>query len=167
MAGLGKQNIGSIPRLRSQRTVTACLYMLLTLFGLSTASGARAAPQLDINKTSDVAGFVTPGETITYTINVSNTGTGPLSGVSVTDILPAGTAYVAGSTQVNAPGASSNETVRDEFNSVSFNNNNGSVAWATNWIEIDGDGAGPATGNARITGGELSDRKSTRLNSSH
>jgi hypothetical protein len=67
--------------------------------------------------------------------------------------LPAGTAYVADSTQVTAPVSG---TVGDEFNAVSFSNNDGSVAWATNWIEVDGNGAGPAAGNVLISGGELS-----------
>ena len=38
---------------------------------------------------------------LTYTIAVSNTGTAPTIGTLVTDIVPAGTAYVANSTEVN------------------------------------------------------------------
>ena len=48
------------------------------------------------------------------------------------------------------------ETVRDEFTTSSFGNNNGTVNWATNWLEVDGAGVGPTGGNVQITGGELS-----------
>ena len=40
---------------------------------------------------------VTPGQTITYTIAVSNTGLAAANAVPVTDVIPAGTSYVAGS----------------------------------------------------------------------
>lgn len=44
--------------------------------------------------------------------------------------------------------------VRDQFNIVAYNNNNGSVNWATNWGEVN-EGDGPANGDVLITGGEL------------
>jgi hypothetical protein len=44
---------------------------------------------------------------------------------------------------------------RDEFTTSSFGNNNGSLNWAGDWIEVDGDGAGPGSGNAQISGGVL------------
>ncbi len=47
------------------------------------------------------------------------------------------------------------ETVRDEFNSVSYGNNNGGVNWAGNWIEDDPQGGGASGGKARVTGGDL------------
>jgi uncharacterized repeat protein (TIGR01451 family) len=102
-------------------------------------------PQLDINKASDAGGIVTPGDTITYTINVTNTGNVPLSGIRVSDALPAGTAYITDSTQVTAP-TSSIETVRDEFNTVSFAGNNGTRNWRNDWQEL-GESDGPGTGN--------------------
>jgi hypothetical protein len=45
---------------------------------------------------------------------------------------------------------------RDEFNAATFSNNDGTLNWTTNWIEVDGNGLGPTTGNARTTGGVLS-----------
>jgi uncharacterized repeat protein (TIGR01451 family) len=50
------------------------------------ASGTVAAPAP-----------VTPGQTIDYTITVSNTGLADATGVTVSDAIPAGTTYVAGS----------------------------------------------------------------------
>ncbi|MCP4334975.1 MAG: hypothetical protein GY785_20160, partial [Gammaproteobacteria bacterium] len=54
-------------------------------------------------------------------------------------------------------------TVRDDFNTSSFNNNDGTLNWAGPWLEVDGAGAGPTSGNVLITGGELSldDRPNT------
>jgi len=101
-------------------------------------------PQLDINKASDAAGFVSPGDTITYTINVTNTGTMALTGVGVTDSLPAGTAYITNSTQVTAP-IYTNETVRDEFNATSYAGNNGTQNWRNAWQEL-GESNGPGSG---------------------
>ena len=52
---------------------------------------------------------------------------------------------------------------RDEFNTDAFNNNNGTLTWGGDWIEVDGDGAGPTAGNAQISGGRmnLDDRPNT------
>jgi uncharacterized repeat protein (TIGR01451 family) len=46
------------------------------------------------------------------------------------------------------------DTVLDQFSSVSYANNNGTVSWASDWIEIiESDGAN--AGDVRVTGGEL------------
>ena len=48
-------------------------------------------------------------------------------------------------------------TIRDEFTTASYGNNDGSVNWATTWIETDDGDAGtdPASGYVYISGGEL------------
>lgn len=54
--------------------------------------------------------------------------------------------------------SASAETVRDNFESRTWGNNDGSVNWSGDWIEIDGNSTppSPTNGNARITnGGEL------------
>ena len=57
-------------------------------------------PVLEITKTSSAnGGPVSPGDTITYTIEVENTGTGNATDVVVTDTLPAGVTYVASSAE--------------------------------------------------------------------
>ena len=105
---------------------------------------APPAPSLSISKTADKSGAVAPGDTLTYTVNVSNTGNVPLSNVNVSDALPAGTTYVANSAQVSAPPVQSG-TVRDEFTTASYSGNNGTANWSGAWTEFgesDGVGAG-------------------------
>ena len=46
-------------------------------------------------------------------------------------------------------------TVRDEFETASFSNNDGSVNWAGNWIEDDPDGNSAGSGQVAIVGGVL------------
>ncbi len=53
-------------------------------------------PAMKISKSNNPSGLVSAGQTITYTINYSNAGTGPADGVVVNDTLPAGTNLVPG-----------------------------------------------------------------------
>lgn len=47
-------------------------------------------------------------------------------------------------------------TVRDDFSSRSWSNNDGTANWSGSWIEVDANATGPTSGNAWITsGGEL------------
>lgn len=45
-------------------------------------------------------------------------------------------------------------TYSDNFGAAAYNNNNGTLAWATNWTETNDDN-NPGNGDIRITGGEL------------
>ncbi len=51
---------------------------------------------LVLTKTADPADYVLPGDTITYTLTLANNGNDPLT-IALTDTIPAGTTYVAGS----------------------------------------------------------------------
>lgn len=55
---------------------------------------------LGIEKSSDVVGEAAPGDTITYTIVVTNAGAAAQTGVNVVDTLPSGTTYVPDSTTI-------------------------------------------------------------------
>jgi len=50
-------------------------------------------PALSLVKSSSAGGLVNPGDTITYTIVISNAGTAPATGVTVSDTLPANTTW--------------------------------------------------------------------------
>ena len=98
-------------------------------------------------------------------VTLANSDTVPVGNVISQD--PVGGSSVVEGTPVNLVAslgsAGTTETVRDEFNAVAYNNNDGTLNWAGDWIENDPDGAGPNDGNVLITNGELSldDRPNT------
>lgn len=57
------------------------------------------SPQINVVKSANVSGVVA-GDTIVYTVTVSNTGTANAASVVLSDALPAGSAFVAGSVTV-------------------------------------------------------------------
>jgi uncharacterized repeat protein (TIGR01451 family) len=57
--------------------------------------------RLEPTKAVTPTGPVGVGQTLTYTITVPNTGAGNTAGTTLTDLIPAGTSYVAGSTTMN------------------------------------------------------------------
>jgi len=65
----------------------------------------QSAPLFDIDKISiDITGdpnVLLAGETLRYRITVQNLGTDNATGVTITDLVPANTTYVAGSTTLN------------------------------------------------------------------
>ena len=64
-------------------------------------------PSLVFTKTSDaVDNEVSPGQTVTYTMTITNNSLQTLTGIALDDPLPTGTTYVDGSTQVTGPGSS-------------------------------------------------------------
>lgn len=62
---------------------------------------------------------------------------------------------------------------QDNFEAVSFSNNDGNAGWSSDWVEVDafdgsgpGSGAGLATGNVQMTGGKLSLSSNVNTNGS-
>ncbi|MEW6031199.1 MAG: sortase [Chloroflexota bacterium] len=118
----------------------------------STDSAVIYLSDLDLEKTSSAGGTASPGDTITYTITVTNTGSTSQTDVVVTDPLPAGTTYVPGSTQVTAPVLAG--TVGDAFDAIAFTGNqdsNGAAVpnWSGDWIEV-GEADGAAAGDVAV-----------------
>ncbi|NQV06652.1 putative Ig domain-containing protein [bacterium] len=107
------------------------------LFSESTFSWAVAdTPTLiDVVKTSDVAGRAQPGDTVEYTIVVTNPEATPATLVAVTDVIPPGTSYVGGSGTFQMVDAA-----RDSFESGGYSGDDGTIPWTGDWIELDGGG---------------------------
>lgn len=76
-----------------------------------TATAVIAPPALSLNKlvSDDNGGATAPGDTLTYTLLATNDGSGPATGVAITDIPTAPLAVVAGSATLtlNPAGAGS------------------------------------------------------------
>ena len=108
-------------------------------------------PPLGITKSSDVSGLASPGQTVTYTITVTNNGATPQTGIVVTDDFPSSLDYVPNSTEVTLP-STSTATISDTFSSQSFSGNNGSVNWSSPWDELfeNGGQAGPTSGDVQV-----------------
>ncbi|MFC1976354.1 Calx-beta domain-containing protein, partial [Chloroflexota bacterium] len=62
------------------------------------------APTLAITKIADPSGLIYPGDSITYTIFVTNSGTVTVTNVLISDSLPANTNFVTGSISLDPPG---------------------------------------------------------------
>lgn len=76
------------------------------IVGDPTQSIVGAAPLVDVQKsvsssTDPVLSGPPTSSELTYTITISNNGTAPATGTVLTDEVPAGTAYVGGSTELN------------------------------------------------------------------
>lgn len=112
-----------------------------------------AVNNMTVAKTSGATDPVSPGDTIPYTVTVSNPGSAALTGVSIFDTLPWGVTYVPGSGVVNCP---SSRSYLDNFGASVYNNSNGAADWSTApWVETDALGGGAVSGQVQITGGVL------------
>jgi uncharacterized repeat protein (TIGR01451 family) len=102
---------------------------------------------LDLDKTADTAGPVWPGDTITYTLVVTNRSGVTQTNVTLTDPMPTGAVYVADSCFVTAP-ETVEETFGDRFGFRYYGNNDGTETWSGIWVDReDGD---PTSGDVQI-----------------
>jgi len=99
---------------------------------------------LGLDKTSSAGGNVNPGNTIDYTITDRNSGSATQNNIVVTDPLPIGTTYVAGSSQVSFP-----QTYKDQFDTQVYSRNDGNQNWSANWVESDTT-QNPTAGNVQV-----------------
>jgi uncharacterized repeat protein (TIGR01451 family) len=71
--------------------------------GNNSSTDTAQVTRLTVDKTSDGVDPLYPGDTVTYTVTVANTGLAEATGVVVKDPLAPGTTHVANSTSVTAP----------------------------------------------------------------
>ena len=118
-----------------------------------------AVNNMTVAKSTGAADPVSPGDTIPYTVTVSNPGSAVLTGVTIFDALPQGVTYVAGSSYVVGCGVAASRTYLDNFGTVAFDNSNGTADWSGRpWVEADSYGSGTsgaAGGFVRINGSQL------------
>jgi len=115
---------------------------------------------LRVTKTSNSGGNpLLPGQALAYTIKVTNASTSTVTGIAVTDPLPAGLAWV--STSVTRP-AVGTTTFADDFEVAGdWTGSTGSAAWSvTAWTETDSQTLGTTAGRIRKVAdlGDLSTR---------
>ena len=123
----------------------------------ATGVTATVDPLSTADTTPQLTGTVSdPAATIDVTVDGNNyvatnngDGTWTLADNTISPALTEGIYDVA----VTVTGGS--ETVRDEFNSVSYMGNDGSASWAGDWIEKDDYGAGPGVGIIDVAGNRL------------
>ena len=101
---------------------------------------------LQIEKASDAAGTVRPGDALGYTITVTNTSTLLHTNVTVTDPVPTGTTYFPGSVYVTRP-----LYAADNFESGNYTGSVGSLAWSGPWQET-GDNGSSSSGLVAVEG---------------
>ena len=92
------------------------------------------------------------GDTITYTIDVANTGANSLTSLEVSDVLPPGVSYVANSAAIT--GARQMVQYRDQFDTRDYDNTDGLTDWSgTPWVEF-GDDGNITTGDVEVESGQ-------------
>jgi uncharacterized repeat protein (TIGR01451 family)/fimbrial isopeptide formation D2 family protein len=116
----------------------------------NSADFGFAAINLNINKTSDKGGIVNPGDVINYTITIENGGS-VLTNIAVTDLIPAGTTYVANSALVvqGATLAAASTTAASDAFPTAGNGGTG-TGWLAGWVEVGGEADGFGAGDIRI-----------------
>ena len=138
---------------------TATLTQGETQFPPDSAAEAVRCPQIGVNKTSnDTDGKVDAGQTVTFTI-LAKVVEGPVTNAVVTDTLPAGQTYVAGS-QASTPAATS-FTVSADGRTLTWTyatlNNGDPAATITYDVTIDAGASGALTNVAELCVSELPD----------
>lgn len=83
-------------------TVTATSSFDTAVLDIATDTTTVNAPDVTVIKSVNPAGPQVPGTTLTYTIVVTNNGTGDANAVVLRDSVPANTTYVPGSITLNA-----------------------------------------------------------------
>lgn len=115
-------------------------------------------PGFGMVKSSTPTNPVAPGDTISYTLDVVNTGNIYQAGITIVDQLPSTLTWVPESTRIMVDGQFDGYFL-DEFRVVDeYNGDDGSIAWNGNWIEV-GESDGPGFGDVQVLGdsGSLGD----------
>ncbi len=123
-------------------------------------------PQLQLSKSAS-PDVVLPGDLVTYTVMLTNTGTGIAIDTVISDVLPAGLTYVPNTLSMTWPLLELQVTTRtvtrtslfdgyfaDDFDlnptqNSGYTGDDGSLSWSNNWTETNDD-ANPASGELLV-----------------
>ena len=133
-----------------------------------TSIDAGVLSKIKVTKDSDAGATVEPGQKITYTIEVENTGATAQTNVSIQDELPAGTTFVADSLAVSLSGdayvttsvlytTSTTFTVPDDVTSVTveaWGGGGGGSRLTSNMSGGGGGGGAYSVGSVAVTSGQ-------------
>jgi uncharacterized repeat protein (TIGR01451 family) len=142
-------NLGASGELLNQAKATSTAEIFLNSVTAIVQPGA-----LQTVKTSSAPSLgrdLRPGDTVDYTVTVTNVGTADQTGIVVTDPQPPGATYASATT---VAGGWREKLVRDNFDQLLLTNNDGPESWAGPWVESDG-AQDPAAGNVQVVNGEL------------
>lgn len=103
---------------------------------------------IGVVKTSSAGGLVQAGDTIQYNMTLTNLDPVSHTNITIDETISSGASYIPESTSVTVS-SQAVATFRDEFNVRSYNNNNGTANWATNWLEIN-ESDGPTGGDLQV-----------------
>ena len=154
------------PAVAQYSNTASWTYQYIPCVGQATVNGTLTTnavlttiPRLVPTKTASPAGSVSPGQTLTYTIAVPNTGTANSTATTLADSIPAGTTYVPSSTTLNGTamadvaGAMPFATVALPINSPTRpagQINIGETATVTFQVTVNAAATGPITNTASI-----------------
>ena len=135
------------------------------IFTFASAVRVDALEVLDIEESGgSITAFDASGGVIDSTViptrgnNSFQTVALGASGVRRLEVFFAGSGAVAAirfCVDDDPPPACEETVVRDDFDAQSFGNNDGPDSWAGDWIENDVAGAGPGSGNVKVTSSAL------------
>jgi len=114
-------------------TVTVASYNDPGVTDAVTDTTTIQAPTLSVVKSVDPPGDQPPGTTLTYTIEVTNTGTGVAQNVVLTDPIPTYTTYVGGSASTDIGAITATDPVTATIGTL----NPGEMATVTFQVTID------------------------------
>ncbi|BAO43697.1 hypothetical protein TBH_C0760 [Thiolapillus brandeum] len=96
---------------------------------------------LGVTKTSNIPGTVSLGDTIDYTITITNNGSIKVTNIIVTDDLPTETSYQANSTVVQGYIPSGSDYFEDDFSTGGYGGNSGTLSFSGGWVETTASGS--------------------------
>jgi uncharacterized repeat protein (TIGR01451 family) len=115
----GMWAVATIPAGTADAVVDASVFRFTSVdngaFGEQTGTTTVTAPVLSLDKAVNPSGDQPPGTTLTYTVDVINSGTGNATNVVIKDAIPANTTYVTGSMLIGVtPQTDASDSPTDE-----------------------------------------------------